>query len=96
MAAICLIVICLFGLCIVERIEKRLDSMKSEAEFADVLQQRARLIAEHAQFRNDDDVVPAPESVATVYAINANGAIREKDVGLLGTNYFGIANAVSR
>jgi hypothetical protein len=81
---------------IVERIEKRWDSMESVTDFADVMQKRANLIAEHAVFRSDDDVVPAPGSVATVFAIDANGVVREKDANLLGDNYFGIAKILSR
>jgi hypothetical protein len=81
---------------ITERVGKRLDSMKSVSESAEVLQKRARLIAEHAMFRNDDDVVPVPGSVATVYAIDSNGVVREKDVKILGDNYFGVAKALSR
>jgi len=81
---------------IIERIGKRLKSMKSVSEFAEVLQKRAKLIADRAMFRNDDDVVPAPESVATVYSIDVNGVVREKGVSLLGDNYFGVAQALSR
>ena len=81
---------------IVERIEKRWDSMESVTEFVDVLQKRAVLIAEHAVFRNDDDVVPAAGTVATVFAIDANGVVKEKDANLLGDNYFGIAKVLSR
>jgi hypothetical protein len=81
---------------IIERIEKRWDSMRSVTEFADVLQKRAKLIAKHAMFRNDDDVVPASGTVATVYAIDANGVVKEKDASLLGDNYFGVAKVLSR
>jgi len=81
---------------IIERIEKRWDSMRSVTEFADVLQKRAKLIADHAMFRNDDDVVPAAGTVATVFAIDANGVVREKDISLLGDNYFGVAKVLSR
>jgi hypothetical protein len=81
---------------IIERIEKRWDSMRSVTEFADVLQKRAKLIADHAMFRNDDDVVPASGTVATVYAIDANGVVKEKDASLLGDNYFGVAKVLSR
>ena len=81
---------------IVERIGKGLASMKNVSEFADVLQKRAKLIAKSADFRNDDDVVPAPGSVAKVYLINENGAVRERDVSLLGDNYFAVAKALSR
>lgn len=81
---------------IIERIEKRWDSMESVTDFADDMQKRANLIAEHAVFRNDDDVVPAPGSVATVFAIDTNGVVKAKDVNLLGDNYFGIAKILSR
>jgi hypothetical protein len=47
-------------------------------------------------FRNDDDVVPVPGSVATVYAIDPNGVVREKDLSILGDNYFDVAKALSR
>ena len=81
---------------IVELIEKRWDSMESVTDFADVMQKRANLIAEHAMFRSDDDVVPAPGSVATVFAIDANGVVKQRDANLLGDNYFGIAKILSR
>jgi len=45
-------------------------------DFADVMQIRVKLIAEHAVFRKDDDVISAPGSVATVSAIDANGVVK--------------------
>ncbi len=81
---------------IIKRIEKRWDSMESTSGCAEILQKRAKLIADHALFRNDDDVVPAPGTVATVYEIDSNGRVREKDANLLGDNYFGIAKVLSR
>ena len=81
---------------IIERIEKRWDSMESATDFADVLKKRAALIAEHAMFRSSDDAVPTPGTVATVYSIDANGVVKEKDVNLLGANYFGVAKVLCR
>ena len=81
---------------IIERIEKRWDSMKSVTEFADVLQKRAKLIADNAVFRSNDDVVPTSGTVATVYSIDLNGVVRKKDANLLGDNYFGVAKVLSR
>ena len=80
---------------IIERIERRWDSMESVSDFADVLQHRAKLIAKHAVFR-DDDVIPAAGTVATVFAIDANGVVRQKDANLLGGNYFGITKVLTR
>jgi hypothetical protein len=81
---------------IIEKIEKRWDSMESVSGFADVLQRRALLIAHQAMFRNDEDVIPAAGTVATVFAIDANGVVKEKDANLLGGNYFGISKVLSR
>jgi chromosome segregation ATPase len=81
---------------IIERIERRWDSMESVSDFADVLQRRAKLIAQHAVFREDDDVIPTAGTVATVFAIDANGVVKEKDANLLGDNYFGITKVLSR
>lgn len=81
---------------ILEILDQRADSMGNVTEFADVLQQRAKLIGAKALFRDDDDAVPDPESVAAVYTIGANGRAREKDANLLGENYWNVANVVSR
>lgn len=76
--------------------QKQADSMEKLADFADVLKRRTALISEHAVFKSDDDVVPIPGTVATVFAIDANGVVREKDVNLLGENYWGLADVLSR
>lgn len=81
---------------IIARIEKRWESMESVLDSADVLQIRAKLISERAKFRSDTEVVPVPGSVATVFSIDANGVVKEKDANLLGDNYFGVAKVLSR
>ena len=81
---------------IIERIEKRWDSMENAGDFAETLKKRAALISRKAVYRRSDDVVPAPGAVATVFAIDANGVVKETDVNLLGDNYFGIAKVLSR
>ncbi|HNP64695.1 MAG TPA: hypothetical protein PKH39_12235 [Woeseiaceae bacterium] len=81
---------------IISLIEKRWDSLESVTEHAEALQKRAKLIAKHAVFRHDDDVIPAAGSVATVYSIDANGVVKERDANLLGDNYFAISKVLSR
>ena len=81
---------------LLELVLKSADAIDNVTDFADVLQQRAGLIAEHAIFKNDDDVVPIAGTVATVFSIDANGVIREKDANLLGDNYWGLREALSR
>ena len=81
---------------IVERVQKRIQQFDKITDFADVLQQRAKLIAEKAMFRDDDDAVPVSGSVAIVYRISKRGAIKESDANLLGENYWNLAGIVSR
>mgnify|MGYP001822560633 FL=1 len=83
-----------------DAILKMIATSKTAAEqmtdLADVLQQRARLIGEEAVFRHDDNAVPVPASVATVYVLDDGGAVERKTANLLGDNYFGIAKVLSR
>jgi hypothetical protein len=81
---------------IVGRALKLADSFDKAADFADILQQRAKLIAAKATFRSDDDAVPTSRSVATLYTINKKGVIKEKDANLLGENYCNLSAILSR
>ena len=81
---------------IIARINKQLQSLERAADIADVLQRRAKLIAEKAKFRSNDDAVPVSASVATIYAFESNGKVLESSHNLLGDNYWNIANIVSR
>jgi len=81
---------------ILARLEKRREEAENDTEFADILKQRVTLIAEHAMFRDDEDAVPSPGTVATVFAIDRNGIIRHKDANLLGDNYFKVSEMLSR
>jgi DNA repair exonuclease SbcCD ATPase subunit len=81
---------------ILELLRTRSGSMDKATEFADILQQRAKLIAEKAQFDKDDDAVPVPGTVSTIFSIDETGAITEKDANLLGENYWDVVNVVSR
>ncbi len=81
---------------ILEAVQKRGDAMDKVSDFADVLQQRAKLIAEKALFKLDDDAVPVAGTVSTVYVVEQNGVITEKDANLIGENYWNLANVLSR
>ncbi len=81
---------------ILEKLARRREEVEQAGDFTETLQQRAKLIAKHAVFRNDDDVVPNSGTVATVYDIRPNGQVAQRDANLLGENYFGVARALSR
>ena len=81
---------------IIARVQKSIDSFDKATDFADVLQQRSKLIAEKALFDNDDDAVPVSGTVATVFAISDKGVIKEKDADLLGGNFWNLSGILSR
>jgi hypothetical protein len=60
------------------------------------LRRWAQLIAENALFRNEDDAVPEPGTVTTLYVINSNGVVQEKEANLLGANYWDVSKVLSR
>lgn len=81
---------------LLERIAAHIDAMEKASDYADLLKRRAELIAEHAIFKDDEEAVPVAGTVATVFAINANGVVTKSDADLLGDNYWGIASVMSR
>lgn len=81
---------------ILHHIDKQTKSLGSASDLVDVLQGLAKKIAEQATFRSEDDPVPVPRSVATIYFSAPNGLSRQKDVNILGENYFGVAKVLSR
>ena len=81
---------------VIARVRKRVETFEKESDFAEILRQRAKLIAENAMYRNDDEAVPDSGSVATLYEISENGVIKPKDANLLGQDFWGIAGILSR
>jgi hypothetical protein len=81
---------------LVARVDKRLRKFEKLSDFADILQQRAKLIAEKALFRSDSDAVPTSGSVATIFDISRRGVVREKETNLLGENYWNLSEILSR
>ena len=78
------------------RIRKRLQSMENSGDFAGVLQDRAKIIGSKAQFPDDLQAVPIASSVAVLYDIGSTGTVAEGKANLLGENYWGLLNVLSR
>jgi hypothetical protein len=78
------------------RVQKRVDAMERNTDFANVLQVRAKLIGEKGQFHNADDAVPVASSVSTLYEIDGDGQVTEDKANILGENYWGIAKILTR
>lgn len=81
---------------LLEVLARRRTEVEQATESPEILKKRARLIAERAVFRNNDDAVPAPGTVATLFDIDRNGAVCQSDANILGENYFGVAKVMSR
>ena len=78
------------------RFRDRAATFDSSGDFASTLKMRAKLLAETANFREDDQVLPIPNTVATLYRIAGGQVVDQKDRNLLGENYWAIGDAVSR
>jgi hypothetical protein len=81
---------------ILARISKRMDALSTSTDFASELQTRAKMIADKASFRGEDDAVPTAASVSVVYDMQSDGTVEESEVNLLGENYWNVSNVVSR
>ncbi len=80
---------------ILENLARRREAVDKQGDSPDRLKRRAKLISEHAMFRDDDDAAPAPGTVTTVFDIDANGVVHKLDANLLGENYFGVSKILS-
>lgn len=81
---------------LLETVERQAEAIDGVGQTLDIIKQRARLIGERAQFKADDEAAPNSESVATLFTISANGQVRERDLNLLGDNFWDVAMALSR
>ncbi|MEM9404056.1 MAG: hypothetical protein AAGA44_16415 [Pseudomonadota bacterium] len=81
---------------IVKRIRRSETLLEQGGDFAAVMQKRAKLISEGAIYKNPDDTVPVPGTVATLFRIDSNDVVRASDCDLLSRNFWGLANVMSR
>ncbi len=77
-------------------IKSRWNAFDTIMDYADVLQQRARLLSDKALFMQEDDAVPNAATLATLIAINESGGVTERNANLLGENYWDLSKVVSR
>lgn len=81
---------------LVDRVENCMLKMTQSTESSDIIMKRSKLIAEHAVFRSDSEVVPKAASVSTLYAFRPDGEIVATSADILGQNYWEIASVLSR
>ncbi len=81
---------------ILEQIEERIEIMEQNRDFADILRKRATLLSQRAEFRHKSDVVPVTASTETLFDIDEDDSVRERQVAILGENWWGIAKVLSR
>ena len=68
----------------------------ASTDLADILKLRAAKIAEHADFADADDAVPAAGTVATLYAFDAAGNVATADGNLVGEDYWQVSRVLTR
>jgi hypothetical protein len=81
---------------LLKRMQSCAEKMEQDAEFANILQQRAKLIGEKARYQQDTDAVPVATSVAMLFKIDKNAVVRESELDILGSNLWGISQVLSR
>ncbi len=81
---------------VLQKIVERTDCIGKANTVADLLKQRAVLLAEGATYRFDDEAVPASNSVSTLFQLNMQGEPRRKTVNIIGENYWDIAKVLCR
>jgi predicted nuclease with TOPRIM domain len=78
------------------RISKSVEELEEGAENTGVLRKRVMLLGERARFPGNDDAVPIASTVSTLFSIDVNGGVHEREVDIAGENYWGISRAFSR
>lgn len=81
---------------ILASVRSRIVDLSNNTDFADDLQRRAQLIAEHAKFRTSEDAVPTAASVSTIFEFRGDGSTKDFSLNLLGENYWNLRAVVSR
>ena len=78
------------------KIKDRRDALSAKTDLAGELKTRAKMIAEHATFRDQSDAVPEAASVSNIYEFGSDGSVKKSQLNLLGENYWNVAGVVSR
>lgn len=81
---------------ILKSIQKRVAAMQKTTDITDELARRAQLLADAANFRSDDDAVPVASSISTVLELDAKAVCKKHSVDLVGENYWGLRDVLSR
>ena len=81
---------------LLKRMAESVENMERKSDFTGVLQQRAKLIGERAEYGSSSDAVPVSQSVAILYTIEPDGRVNESSLDMLGANYWEIARILSR
>jgi hypothetical protein len=81
---------------ILNRIQKRVQAIQSRSDISDELARRAQLIADEATFRSDEDAVPVASSMSTVFELDGSSVKKKHYVDLVGENYWGLRDVLSR
>jgi hypothetical protein len=81
---------------LLDRVQKSAERLKKSGDYADTLKRRAVLLGEKARFASNEDAVPAPGSMGSLFKIDERGLIREIELDITAQNYWNITRVFSR
>ena len=81
---------------LLQRMQSSADELEKSTDFAGILQKRARQLSEHAKFQDNSGAVPNAATVARLLRIDGDGIVKESELDMLGENYWGISQILSR
>ena len=81
---------------ILARVRQSLASLSENRDIAEEMHGRAQRIADQARFGSDEDAVPVPSTVSTVYEFSGDGSVKESTVDLLAEDYWNLSGVLSR
>ena len=81
---------------LLERVHKSAERLKKSGDYAETLKRRAVLLGEKARFASDQDAVPAPGTMGSLFKIDERGLIREIELDIAALNYWNITRVFSR
>ncbi|MEM8817642.1 MAG: hypothetical protein AAGE85_17615, partial [Pseudomonadota bacterium] len=81
---------------LLREVQRQCARLEQPVDLADTLKRRVARISEHADFAADDEAVPRPATVATLFAFDPGGAVRSSDGNLLGEDYWQLSRVLCR
>lgn len=81
---------------LLDRVQTSAERLKKAGDYAESLKRRAVLLGEKAGFLSDEDAIPAPGTMGSLFKIDDRGLVREIEIDIAAQNYWNITRVFSR